>query len=187
MSRIVVGSTSIIKLNAVREVLQELKWFFGLREPFSVDGVGAKSKVSDQPVGVSETLKGAKNRCQGARRLCPTAQLWIGIENGMVHVDELRTYRKVQEDVGKVKWADVGFIWIEGDGFHVSLLTDPLYIPQKLIEKVYGEEGPVTGTCVNWAGKDKDPHAVYSLATINGGEEKPRQEYLKETILRFFQ
>ena len=185
MSRIEVGSLSKIKLEAVRKALSALQSFLNLMPPLSVEGVGVSSRVSSQPVGVEETLRGAKNRCQGTRRLCPAAQVWIGIENGLLHVSELE--ENLPPNIGRTEWADVGFLWIEGENWKVSLRTSPLYIPQKLITQVYGEEGPKVGTKVKWAGDNNNPHEVYSVATINGGEHKTRQEYLTETLVNFFQ
>jgi inosine/xanthosine triphosphatase len=48
-----------------------------------VTGQGVPSGVADQPVGETETLRGARQRMLGARELMPAADFWVGIEGGI--------------------------------------------------------------------------------------------------------
>lgn len=81
---LVVGSTNPVKtkagLEAVRAALRP-----GELEVVSVD---VSSGVPDQPFGDEETLRGARNRAEGARRAHPHVgegtTLWVGIEGGVV-------------------------------------------------------------------------------------------------------
>ena len=50
---------------------------------FTISGIQASSEVSDQPFGIEETLKGAKNRVKNAKISFPEAQFWVGIEGGV--------------------------------------------------------------------------------------------------------
>lgn len=75
--KIVVGSTSPHKLEAVREACQRI----GLDA--EVVGCKAPSHVNEQPVGFDETLQGAGNRATFAT-VFTNADVAIGIENGLV-------------------------------------------------------------------------------------------------------
>lgn len=44
--------------------------------------VGAQSDVSDQPMGDTETLTGARNRIHNARKLMPDCDFYCGLEGG---------------------------------------------------------------------------------------------------------
>ena len=48
-----------------------------------VRGVAVPSGVSDQPMTDAETLLGARNRAENARKLVPDADYWVGIEGGV--------------------------------------------------------------------------------------------------------
>jgi inosine/xanthosine triphosphatase len=74
--RAVVGSGNIVKIEAVRQVL----------EPFGYEVVGeaVDSLVSDQPLTDEETIKGALNRAQN----CSEADLKIGLEAGVMLIGD---------------------------------------------------------------------------------------------------
>lgn len=74
--KIVLGSTSQHKIEAVEQACQQL----GLIA--SVVGVKAASGQNEQPVGLSETFEGALSRAQGAKAQNPDA-VAIGIEGGI--------------------------------------------------------------------------------------------------------
>lgn len=73
---IVVGSTSEIKIQAVKEA------FMRLNVDAEVIGVKAASDVSEQPFN-DETLHGAENRIRNARKLNQNGDFYIAIENGI--------------------------------------------------------------------------------------------------------
>lgn len=77
MLRIVVGSGSAIKLEAVREAAASI----GLEA--DITGLEAPSGIPPQPYGRSQTIEGAMNRAYAARESAPTAYA-VGIENGLV-------------------------------------------------------------------------------------------------------
>ena len=78
MPSIVVASTNPVKIQAA---LAGFRRMFPA-EPFEAVGVAAPSGVSDQPMTDAETLRGATQRVEGARRLHPAADYWVGIEGG---------------------------------------------------------------------------------------------------------
>jgi non-canonical (house-cleaning) NTP pyrophosphatase len=78
ISLVAVGSTSVRKLEAVREALAE-------RCPLaSVHGYPCPSGQDAQPIGYEATLAGARSRVLGAREARPDADLFIGIESGLL-------------------------------------------------------------------------------------------------------
>ena len=70
--RVVVGTTSALKLVAVQAVFQDA----------TVVGVKTSSGVPEQPLE-EQTERGADNRLAEAKRLKPDADMYVGIENGI--------------------------------------------------------------------------------------------------------
>jgi non-canonical (house-cleaning) NTP pyrophosphatase len=92
-SRIAVASTSVQKLDAVRAA-------FGGQ----VVGVAAASTVSDQPVGIDETTRGAKNRMLALLEdaCCSSVDYAVAIENGLL-----------RSTVGKEElWVDIAVVLV---------------------------------------------------------------------------
>ena len=58
---IVVGSKNPVKISCTQEGFMQ-----AFDRTFSISGVQAASEVSDQPMGLEETLLGAKNRAKNA-------------------------------------------------------------------------------------------------------------------------
>jgi len=81
---IVVGTKNQIKLDAVRETIDDYELFRG----FEVKSYDAPSQVADQPKSLDETVSGAKNRAESAfKGLClAKGDLGIGIEDGLIVV-----------------------------------------------------------------------------------------------------
>ena len=79
--QVVVGSTSIHKINAVRSALRVCGFD---TEQYRIAGCSASSEIDEQPFGLPQTRSGAFHRACNARRLYPEADLWIGIESGIV-------------------------------------------------------------------------------------------------------
>lgn len=77
---IVVGSRNAVKVRAVREGFAKI---FGQAVELNVEGVDAKSHVSDQPMTDEETLLGARNRAGNTHLQRPDADFWVGVEGGI--------------------------------------------------------------------------------------------------------
>jgi inosine/xanthosine triphosphatase len=77
--QIIVASTNPVKIESAR------RGFTAMfpDDPFSIQGIPAPSGVSDQPMSDDETYQGAFNRAQGACRIHPAADYWVGIEGGV--------------------------------------------------------------------------------------------------------
>ncbi|MEO1366126.1 MAG: inosine/xanthosine triphosphatase [Acidobacteriota bacterium] len=78
-SRVAVASGNPVKHEAARRGLQLA--FPGVL--LTVEGISVPSGVSDQPMGDDETLRGALGRTEGAARLRPDVDYWIGLEGGV--------------------------------------------------------------------------------------------------------
>ena len=81
---VVVASKNPVKIEAVRAAFSACLPGRGLE----VEGVEARSGVTEQPVGDDETLTGARNRMNDARRQRPDADYWVGPEGGIGKHDE---------------------------------------------------------------------------------------------------
>jgi inosine/xanthosine triphosphatase len=80
-----VGSLNPVKLRAIRAVMAV---------PFSgaeFVPVAVESGVSVQPLGLEETLRGAKNRARAAFVLSGTCDLAVALESGLIPVPETAT------------------------------------------------------------------------------------------------
>jgi inosine/xanthosine triphosphatase len=80
--KLVVASTNPVKIGAALAGFQRMF----PDQTYEARGVAARSGVSDQPMSDRETLQGALNRVEDARRLAPDADYWIGLEGGVERV-----------------------------------------------------------------------------------------------------
>jgi len=119
---IVIGSKNPVKINAVSNVF---KTVFP-KEKFFFKGIDVPSGVPDQPIGDEETLLGALNRVQAAKKLFPNAAYYIGIEGGLDNKKEMEVY---------------AWMYIENDsGIIGKSRTATFFLPyavQKLVNEGY--------------------------------------------------
>jgi len=54
---------------------------------YDLQGISVPSNVSEQPIGLEETMLGAKNRAKAAKQSVGNARFGIGLESGVVIVD----------------------------------------------------------------------------------------------------
>lgn len=80
---VVIASGNPVKRRAT---LEAVKVALGEDEVDSVT-VDVDSGVARQPVGDEETLRGARNRAEAARQDRPNANLWVGVEGGVIERD----------------------------------------------------------------------------------------------------
>ena len=76
--KIIVASKNPVKIEAVKQGYEAM-----FQEPATFHGVSVPSHVSDQPMSDEETLQGAINRAQNAKKEAPDADCWVGIEGGL--------------------------------------------------------------------------------------------------------
>ena len=79
MKTVVIASHNPVKANAT---LAGFERMFPQAE-FELQTVSVESGVSDQPMSEAETLQGAENRAEAARKAVPEADFWVGIEGGI--------------------------------------------------------------------------------------------------------
>ncbi len=79
VSRIILASGNPVKRLATESGFKRV---FPSRT-IEVASVSVPSGVPDQPRSDAETLKGAENRADGARKAHPEADYWVGIEGGI--------------------------------------------------------------------------------------------------------
>jgi len=78
---VIVASSNPVKIAAARDGFAAMF----PHDRFDVRGVEVESGVAHQPVGDSETLRGARTRALNARALMPDADYIVGIEGGVEH------------------------------------------------------------------------------------------------------
>ncbi len=130
---VAVGSTNPVKRAATRTALDEA----GLDA--TVTAVGVDSGVSEQPRGVAETARGARNR---ARAALDGVDLGVGIEGGV-------------DDDGPVEGLALIMYAAVTDGDGVELAAGPrLRLPEGVAGRVRGgaELGPVMDDVVGLEG-----------------------------------
>ena len=79
MMTIVVASHNPVKANATLAGFERMFPDGG----FQLRTVSVDSGVSHQPMSEAETLVGAENRADAARKAVPEADFWVGIEGGI--------------------------------------------------------------------------------------------------------
>jgi inosine/xanthosine triphosphatase len=116
---ILVGSTSIHKVQAVQKVFEACYPAFEI----IVNGVKATSNINEQPIGHEETIKGAQNRIKDAKNIYKDSwNFVVGIENGLIPISN--------------EYYDVGWVVIEDSSGNISksvsagLLFENKYIDQ---------------------------------------------------------
>lgn len=84
MSLVVVASKNPVKIKAVELGFQKIF----PKDKFEYQGIAVPSGVADQPMTNQETLKGAYNRANNAKKESPEADYWVGVEGGIEVVEE---------------------------------------------------------------------------------------------------
>lgn len=164
-STIFVASLNPVKISAVKDGFNSM--FPHLT--FETLGIHAASGVPDQPFSDEETLRGARNRAQGARALKPEADYWVGVEGG------------VMEDNGLLQ----SFAWIvvEGrDGRAGKARTSAYYLPEETARLVRGgmELGPAEDQI--W-GRTNSKQKNGSVGLLTGDVIDRKAYYVQAVIL----
>lgn len=88
MKKIIVASKNPVKISATKSAFERMF----PNEKFTVDGVSVDSGVPDQPFSEEQTLEGAMNRANNAKKANPDADFYVGMEGGLIkYKDELRS------------------------------------------------------------------------------------------------
>lgn len=83
--QVIIGSQNIPKFNATESAF---KVAFP-DEVINLKGLKTDSKVSSHPTTAQESMNGAINRVMHAKKLSPGADYYVGIEGGLLRVDDL--------------------------------------------------------------------------------------------------
>lgn len=158
----VLGSTSLTKVKAVRAALSEIHSAATLHQ------VSVASLVAMQPVGVEETLRGARHRARQAQALQPGAYA-IGIENGIR-----------QRDGRWEDWAIVVLISPEGKEFVAESVAIPFPTEAVEVARSRGFDRTTVGAVLHeqYGADQQDPHTFLT----NGVHS--RADLLRETLIR---
>ena len=119
MIRILVASRNPVKIEAVRDALQDF-----LNGEMEITGVSVPSGVSDQPMSEAETLQGASTRVSKSIDLHPGFDYYVGLEGG------------VEETASGL----MAFAWmVISDGERIGKArTASFFLPPKVAELVHG-------------------------------------------------
>lgn len=82
--KVIVGSQNTPKINAVKAIFTR----YYPEEEIDVGGVGVSSDVSSHPISAEESIRGANNRATNAAALQPGADYYVGIEGGLLSINE---------------------------------------------------------------------------------------------------
>lgn len=160
-----VGSTNQAKINAVKEIIAEYDFLQGAR----VRAIDVSSKVSQQPISIEETIKGAMNRAKNAFRDC---DLSFGIESGLMKIPYTKT-----------GYMDVTACAIyDGKEFHIGLSSAFEY-PKDMTRLVF-EEGFTISQAAHKTGLTKNPKLGFREGVIGilTKGRLPRKEYTKQAL-----
>ena len=119
VKKVIVASKNPVKINAAQLGFSDLL----KDDEFIFEGVSVPSEVSDQPLTSKETLQGAINRAENARKSVPNASFWIGIEGGI---------EREGEDMEVFAWVYI----MANNGFVGKAKTASFYLPPQVIKLV---------------------------------------------------
>lgn len=164
--KIQVGTTNIIKLDAVREILQE----YPELKDAEVFGVSVESEVSDQPMSLDETINGAMNRARSAFVDCDYS---IGLESGLMPVPNSKT--------GYMDFSACAIY--DGKDFHLGL-SSAWEFPDKRITDLIVNDGLDMSQAINKAGMTNNPKIGASEGAIGilTKNRLTRKEYTKQSL-----
>lgn len=84
---IVIGSTNIIKIQAVEEVVKT----YSFLDKATFHSISVPSDVSEQPLTIDEIIAGAKNRSLNAHRAYKDCKYSFGLESGLFKAEGTQT------------------------------------------------------------------------------------------------
>lgn len=164
--KIIIGSTNQIKVDAVKEILQD----YSHLKYANISAVeGAPSGVADQPKSLEETVQGAMNRAKGAFQDCAYS---FGLESGLMAVPNTKT-----------GFMDVCVCAIfDGNEYHLGL-SSAWEAPKQVMHHIINEGLDMNQAAVK-AGLTKNLKvgSAEGLVGIMTKGRLTRKEYTKEAI-----
>ena len=150
---IILGSTSVHKLTAVREACENL----GIQA--FVHGVKTSSGQNEQPVGFAETFEGALTRAKSAQTQCPNI-VAIGIESGVFH---FVSNRPITMDIAII-------VILTKDGRQIIMSSSGIEFPEECV-KIAEDRGFKTTTvgsviAERFGGDPTDPYSILTNGKV---------------------
>ncbi len=157
--RIAAGTTSHHKISAIKEACRQM----GYGDDIEVVGYPAESGINAQPIDLDETMKGAVNRALQAQKHIPEAELWIGIESGILRSD---TY-DVSFDIGVI-------VLIDPQGNRIYATSPGLVVTEPYVDEADERQFAVTtaGQVIaeHLGGDHTDPHHTLTNGRLTRAE-----------------
>ena len=171
-----VGSANRPKVDAVRAAIAP--YAAGVR----VEGIAVPSNVAEQPVGLEEIVRGARNRAAGAVRAGGSGcDLGVGIEDGLLDLGELGAPGLESFNIGCAAVTD-------GRRMSVGFSSAFPYPPQCSIRAVRDRE-PIGELFDSLWAETKGEYAAVPSARASGNIGKltlgalPRSDYARHAVL----
>jgi non-canonical (house-cleaning) NTP pyrophosphatase len=150
---VVLGSHSKIKLLAIQKIYPHAN---------IVCLPNFQSSIPEQPVGIDETVIGAVYRKDKAKEFDKTADIWIGIESGIINKNN--------------EWFDRSYISIETkNGIDFICWSEDLQIPMSIQEILNIIKHKKTWSLL------KDPHSVLT------NNKKSRNDFIVDAIIKYIE
>ena len=108
-----VASANPVKIQATLDAFRQV--FPG--EKFRIEGIPVSSGVPDQPVGVEQTLEGARNRVAALKEKQPNIDYYVGMEGGITSLEKdtfAFAWMYVETPSGKTGKAMTGYFQLPG-------------------------------------------------------------------------
>jgi len=159
---VVVASGGELKAAAVADAVLEF-WGPGV----AIESNPVPSGVSEQPMGLEETRRGAEHRLSTVQANRPDADLWVAIENGVIpfgdHHLDLAVVLVAQDVAGPV-----GVATSTGVGVATAIVDQAVARGTTIGDVIAGRCG---------VGDGKDPHAELTAGL------RTRRQLLKEAVV----
>lgn len=164
-----IGSKNQIKVKAVEEVIANYPEFVGVK----TSSISVSSGVSEQPMSLEETIKGAKNRALNAYIACEPCSYSFGIESGLFKAEGTAT--------GYLE-ASVCCIY-DGSNYFTGLSCG-FEVPAKILKFVLEDKMNLSQAC-NKAGITSDINlgSAEGLIGLLSKGRIDRKEYTKHAIV----
>jgi inosine/xanthosine triphosphatase len=166
---VAVGSVNPVKVGAVQEVLQSMRGF----EEAVLMPAAVASGVSDQPLSLEETFRGAEGRARAAVAHAGAARLGIGMEDGMY---------PCPTDPARYLNVCVACA-VEGERVHFGCSSAFMY-PDAVVRLVL-EQGMDVSQALRAAGLTAHPRVgadVGAIGLLSGGR-LVRKDYTKQALV----
>lgn len=166
---IAVGSTNEAKVSAVKEVLMESPHL----SQAEVLAFPASSDVSEQPLSLSETIQGAKNRARNAFNSCAHSVYSFGIESGLMETPDTST----------------GFLHVcacaiyDGTNYCIGLSTG-FEVPPQILELILDKKMCLSKACLHSGiSNNAKIGSTEGLIGVLTKGKIDRKEYSKQCVL----